>query len=81
MKPKNGHILEMTQGIGKQEDPYDIIGETEDLDEELYEDLDDYITNIHSSDVGYHFDTYKPHANDWKAYRLPYPYRPSKRKR
>ena len=81
MKPKNGRILEMTQGIGKQEDPYDIIGETEDLDEELEEDLDVYVTKVHSKDVGYHFDLYQPHSNDWKAYRLPYPYRPSKRKR
>ena len=80
-KGRNGKILEMTQGIGKQHDPYDIIGETEDLDEELGEDLDEYVTKVHSNDVGYQFDLYKPHANDWKAYRLAYPYRPSKRKR
>ena len=81
MKPKNGKVLEMTQGIGEQEDPYDIIGETEDLDEDLEEDIDTYITKVHSKDVGYHFDVYTPHPNDWTAYRLNYPHRPSKMNR
>ena len=71
----------MTQGIGKQEDPYDIIGETEDLDETLEEALDVYVTRVHSKDVGYDFDVYEPNPNDWKSYTLPYPYRANKRKR
>lgn len=81
MNSKNGEYLHMTQGIGKQADPYNIIGETEDLDETLEEDLDLYVTKVHSEEVGYHFEEYIPNPNDWASYTIPYPFRLNKRKR
>ena len=80
LKPKNGEILQMTQGIGKQDDPYNIIGKTEDLNEELSEDIDTYIARVHSEDVGYDIEPYYPNPNDWASYTIPYPFRRKKRK-
>lgn len=80
LKPKNGEILQMTQGIGKQDDPYNVIGKTEDLNEELVEDIDTYIARVHSEDIGYDIEPYYPNPNDWASYTIPYPFRRKKRK-
>jgi len=79
-KPRNGHIIQMTQGIGEVDDPYDVLGETMDLDEELEEDLDVYVARAHEANVGYKITPYMPNPEDWADNRVAYPFRKSKRK-
>lgn len=79
--PKPGVVINMTSGIGQVEDPYNVIGDTDDLSEDLHMDLDEYITEAHSRDVGYFIQTYTPSTEDWSNRFLPYPYRGNKRKR
>lgn len=78
--PKNGEV-EMTYGIGEVDDPYNVIGDTEDLREVLETDLDDYVVKMHSEDVGYDIEPYKPNLEDWSQRTFAYPYRGNKRKR
>ena len=81
IKPNPDTVIEMSHGIGKVEDVYDILGETEDLDIVLEEDLDDYVTAEHEDDIGYTVQKYVPVNQDWSHRILAYPYRPKKRKR
>lgn len=79
--PKQGTIIHMSSGIGEVDDPYNVIGDTDDLSEDLTCDLDEYATDAHASDVGYEIEMYTPHTDDWSVRRIPYPYRGNKRKR
>ena len=71
----------MVEGIGKVNDVYGIIGDTENLHGTLEEDVDDYVAEVHSENVGYHVEKYVPANNDWADVLVPYPYRANKRKR
>ena len=79
-KPKNG-TFKMSSGIGDVDDPYNVIGETEDLSGALNEDLDQYAAKMHSKDVGYSVEKYTPNHDDWATRIISYPYRGNKRKR
>ncbi len=81
MESKPGISIHMTSGIGEVDDPYGVIGNTEDLSGDLLEDLDDYAARSHSEDVGYDIETYIPNPDDWSNRIIPYPFRGNKRKR
>lgn len=81
IKPNPNKIIEMADGIGEVDDVYGIIGDTKNLNNELDEDVDDYVTYVHSTNIGYHIEKYMPDNNDWSHNILPYPYRANKRKR
>ena len=81
LEPKPGVSIHMTSGIGEVDDPYGVIGDTEDLSGDLLEDLDDYATRSHAEDVGYDIETYMPNPDDWSNRIIPYPFRGNKRKR
>jgi hypothetical protein len=81
IKPNPNNIIEMADGIGEVDDVYGIIGDTQNLNNELDEDIDDYVTYMHSTNIGYHIEKYMPENNDWSYKILPYPYRANKRKR
>ena len=81
IKPNPDNVIKMTHGIGKQIDIYGILGDTEDLQEDLEVDLDDFIAQEHGRDVGYDVPVYVPNNNDWSDITCDYPFRPNKRKR
>lgn len=81
VRPNPNNVIEMSHGIGEVDDVYDILGETEDLDIELEEDMDDYVTSEHAGDIGYPVEKYEPVNQDWSHRLIPYPHRPKKRKR
>ena len=71
----------MTSGIGEVDDPYNVIGDTDDLSEDLLTDLDEYVIREHAKEVGYDIELYKSRIEDWANRIIPYPYRGNKRKR
>lgn len=79
--PKSGTVIHMSSGIGKVDDPYNVIGDTNDLSEDLDTDLDEYVVREHSKDIGYDVELYRPSNEDWSNRIIPYPYRGNKRKR
>ena len=80
-EPNENNVIEMSHGIGDVEDVYDILGDTEDLDAILAEDLDVYVTAEHAKKIGRHIEPYEPMNQDWSHRIIAYPYRPKKRKR
>ena len=79
--PKPGTVIHMTSGIGEVDDPYHVVGDTDDLSEDLTMDLDDYVVQSHCNDIGYNILPYKPLTEDWSNRIISYPYRGNKRKR
>jgi hypothetical protein len=79
--PRSGTVIHMSSGIGEVDDPYNVIGDTDDLSEDLTIDLDEYVVNAHARDVGYEIEPYGPCIDDWSGRIIPYPYRGNKRKR
>ena len=78
---KAGTVIHMSSGIGEVDDPYNVIGDTDDLSEDLTIDLDEYVVQAHARDVGYAIEPYETYAEDWSNRIIPYPYRGNKRKR
>ena len=78
---KPGTVIHMSSGIGEVDDPYNVIGDTNDLSEDLNVDLDEYVVQAHARDVGYDIEPYESAAEDWTNRIIPYPYRGNKRKR
>lgn len=81
IKPDTSVVVEMSHGIGRQDDIYGILGATEDMEETLEHDIDVYVTNDHAKNCGYEQYFYQPDNQDWSERVIEYPYRANKRKR
>lgn len=79
--PKEGVVIHMSSGIGEVDDPYNVIGDTDDLSEDLTTDLDDYVVQAHAAEIGRDIEFYEPSDEDWSGRVIAYPYRGNKRKR
>ena len=78
-KPLNKELL-IVEGIGKQEDYYDSIGNTMDVCDRLDKDVDTYARQVRSKSLGYQVHPHQTQEEDWDDI-VAYPYRSNKRKR